>query len=294
VLALAAEAPDRMRAFSVGLDVATRNAVRTALAALESDKVIPIRPVVLGGDDLTLLLPARFGFEFTRFFLSAFEEETRTLLDALPDTARQALGAETLRAGAGISYVQAHFPLADAIELAEDLCSWAKTSVQREVSALALHRVTDSAMTDYATILRNELTGRDPAAGQSVFNRTTAGPFVLEAQDGFVTTDALRALAEAAAELPKGPLREALGRFDGSRKPGDDFVRRLDETRNDPGRKDRVRDAIGDFLDALANAGFGTGIWREADDGKHWISPLSDLHSLLGVSDCPDAGERGA
>lgn len=150
------------RAFSDGLGRATLRAAHTAsrqvLVPAAVDGVLPARPLVLGGDDLTIVLRADLALDFARVFLVAFETETReamttlrqTFIDkALTDHAKTL--PEFLTACAGLCYMKCTQPFQTGHDLAESLCKRAKNA-SRKVrqgntpmpATLALHKVQDS------------------------------------------------------------------------------------------------------------------------------------------------------
>jgi hypothetical protein len=72
-----------MTDFSTGLDEATKKAAQEAYKCVvksenyrDETKVLPFRPVVLGGDDLTLICRADLAIDFTRHFIQFFEKYT--------------------------------------------------------------------------------------------------------------------------------------------------------------------------------------------------------------------------
>ncbi|MFB3906033.1 MAG: hypothetical protein ACE15E_21525 [Acidobacteriota bacterium] len=81
-------------------------------------KKLPLRPVLLGGDDLTFLCDGRLGLDLAA-----------TALREIGGSDCPHLGK--MSACAGVAIVRAHYPFARAYELAEKLCSHAK-SVRRQ------------------------------------------------------------------------------------------------------------------------------------------------------------------
>jgi hypothetical protein len=112
--------------------------------------VMPARPLVLGGDDLSIIVRADLALDFTTEFLLAFERASKKHLEPL----RQVLGGlDHLSAAAGVVFVKANYPFTAAAELSEHLCGRAKALIKREAkskalpmpaSALAFQRVTAS------------------------------------------------------------------------------------------------------------------------------------------------------
>ncbi len=109
----------------------------------------PIRPVVIGGDDVTIIIRADLALEFAVEFLKSFENETEANFKELKTKELHS----GLTACVGIAYVKESYPLHYALKLAEDLCKDAKKMVKNVVpkrqdsmpkSSLAFFRVQDS------------------------------------------------------------------------------------------------------------------------------------------------------
>jgi hypothetical protein len=123
---------DTLRKFSIALDICTECAFTKALSvfALEPDKALPLVPLILGGDDLTVVTDGRYALPFTHRFLVEFEQETQKshadVGDVIPIIAKQALGVGRLSVCAGVAIVKPHFPFSVAYDLAESLIKSAK------------------------------------------------------------------------------------------------------------------------------------------------------------------------
>jgi len=81
--------------------------------------MLPIRPILLGGDDLTFVCDGRIALDLAETALSVFEHSN------IPH-----LG--NISASAGIAIVRVHAPFARAYELAEKLCRSAKDKLKKE------------------------------------------------------------------------------------------------------------------------------------------------------------------
>jgi len=81
--------------------------------------LLPLRPIVLGGDDLTFVCDGRIALDLAETVLSAFEGKE------LPH-----LGE--ISACAGVAVVRVHTPFAKAYRLAEGLCASAKYMLKKE------------------------------------------------------------------------------------------------------------------------------------------------------------------
>lgn len=158
--------------FSEKLDQATTKAANSAFEAVKKHfdglECIPIRPIVLGGDDLTLICRGDIAIPYVEVFLEEFENQTERLLgDILQDN--QVFGkdgAGKLTACAGIAYIKSSFPFYYGYALAEALCSRAKKDAKKDErkqdglapSCLMFHKVQDSFVEDFDEIAKRELT----------------------------------------------------------------------------------------------------------------------------------------
>ncbi len=171
--------PEELRRFSQSLDKATEAAAQKACSEIgrtnESLHDIPsIRPVVLGGDDLTIICRGDIAVDFTKSFLKHFEEETTKKL------------GKKLTACAGIAFTKSSFPFFYGYNLAEELCNIAKKDAKsKEIShdgiipsCLMFHKIQSSVVEDFKRIREKELTAVDKNISYQF------GPYYLEEQDG--------------------------------------------------------------------------------------------------------------
>ena len=146
------------RNFSLAIDEAAEAALRSAISSLlhnapqatgrnegieqvDTTRLAPVVPVVVGGDDLSVICNGRNAVAFARDYLMAFERETamsRTCGgDVIARIAQRALDMGGcpgfLAGGAGVAIVKPHFPFHRAYKLAEALASSAKNSVKRNI-----------------------------------------------------------------------------------------------------------------------------------------------------------------
>lgn len=132
----------------------------------------PARPIVLGGDDLTILVRADLALPFAQRFMESFErashDQMRLLQAKYPEIT---VIPECLTAGAGIAFIKSNHPFYLAHELTEALAKFAKDRAKSKRAAqgripptLAFHRITTATHGDYEGIRQQELTygdGRD-------------------------------------------------------------------------------------------------------------------------------------
>jgi len=147
---------DKQREFSLALDDCTINAYGKAVSNLHTymqkeivqrkaagekvskeDDKIPLLPLVLGGDDLTVICDGRFAVQFAKDFLAEFERQTANN-DLIKSIAGKALGVERLSSCAGVAIVKPHFPFHAAYGLAEALLQSAK-----KVKSRLKHKIED-------------------------------------------------------------------------------------------------------------------------------------------------------
>jgi hypothetical protein len=115
--------------------------------------------LVLGGDDITVIVRADLALPFARHLLEYIEEETKGLAAQLGELSLP----KALTACAGIAVARAGLPFLTMNALAESLCSYAKKRAKAHIqegepyaSLLAFHVQTQTAEEDY---------GRDIAPG---------------------------------------------------------------------------------------------------------------------------------
>lgn len=263
-----------LHTFSQDLQKATRAAARTAVATVESARrqmggarwdTLPLRPIVLGGDDVTVIVHAELALDFVTSYLEAFERET---------SARKAIaGGQPLRAAAGIAFVNRKFPFAHAHELAESLAKAAKRT-SRERSLLLFHRVTTSSIDDWDAIRERELGGGVLAYG----------PYGLVAGDPEPSVAGLTRLADVVrgARVGRGALRGWVGLVleEASRGRGS-------STRSEA-RWDRIREVLterkawGPLHQALESVGAGPEAFRRPGPGAdiRGATPVFDALTL--------------
>lgn len=178
-----------LRRFSLALDLCTEQAFHEALGRVPKARrharrwpdTLLLVPLVIGGDDLTVVCDGACALDFTAAFLQAFEEET-SRTDAVHYDGIIPRVAGRVSACAGVAIVKPHYPFYAAYELAEQLMSSAK-QVKRQVldaqgkpfpcSALDFHVLYDASGSDLDEI-RKHMTSRDGTAA-----RLYARPYVV-------------------------------------------------------------------------------------------------------------------
>ena len=196
---------EMFRMFSQELDTATKEAANQAFESVsgrftEKEK-IPIRPVVLSGDDMTVIIRGDLAIDYAHAFIKAFEESTKKHLGSiLKEKEVFAGGEDYLTACAGIAFIKSSYPFYYGYQLAEELCGQAKKDTKAihgaetnhlPPSCLMFHKVQDSFIFDFKDIEKRELTTKD---GKLSFK---AGPYYIYAQQSKNTVDQLIEASES-------------------------------------------------------------------------------------------------
>ena len=224
-----------LKEFSKKLDEATRFAAKEAFETIilpvikkEGEKsFLPLRPVLLGGDDLTLIIRGDLAIPFTEKFLSAFEYHTQNNFTALVSAFKLPQLNKGLTACAGIAYIKPKFPFHYGVDLAESLCSYAKKKSKdydkdKAPSCLAFHRVQSAFVEEYSSIIEKELTTN---TGVSFCN----GPYFLQPIPDYSTISELRKWVDHMLHpyAPKAPIREWLTELEINKASAQQLMERI-------------------------------------------------------------------
>ena len=204
---------EKLSVFSKRVDELTQNAARMAFADIKGaideelntpQCFIPIRPVVLNGDDLTVIIRGDLALPYANAFLKNFEKVTA-------DELQSEFGGG-LTACAGVAFIKSSYPFYYGYALAEDLCARAKNKAKKlnedlAPSCLMFHKVQDSFVENYEKIIERELT---PSVGLSF----EFGPYFIEIdkQTGYWTVkdllDSQKKLTGEEGNIIKSHLRK--------------------------------------------------------------------------------------
>jgi len=165
------EPNDALQAFIMVVNKRLDKAVKDAIALswydvqeLTPDTVLPIVPVLVGGDDVTVYTDGRFAIPFAEAYIRHYEELTEK--DELLKQLAVVAGAKKpgpLTASAGVAIVGRNFPFHIAYELAEELVSRGKKLGKKPVtvpcSTINFHVLRDATVLDPDDTL-DEVKGR--------------------------------------------------------------------------------------------------------------------------------------
>lgn len=203
------------RSFSELLERATQGAAQHATEAVllpnvDADRRMPARPLVLGGDDITIIVRADLALHFAREFICEFERLSAAEMNAFKKETKISALPEGFSAGGGIVYCRASQPFQFAYRLAEGIMSAAKADAKKQSlsvppSTLGFQRVTVSLLEKYTDYLERAQTVRGGAM------QMTLGSYAVQPAKGgkLATLDAVSELASLlqAEALARGPTR---------------------------------------------------------------------------------------
>ena len=241
---------DALQAFIMVVNKRLDKTVKDAIALswydvqeLTPDSVVPIVPVLVGGDDVTVYTDGRFAIPFAEAYIRHYEELTEKdeLLKQLAVVAG-AKEAGPLTASAGVAIVGRNFPFHIAYDLAEELVSRGKTLGKKPgtvpCSTINFHVLRD------ATVL-------DPEDTLDEYKGRTQRPFLIGCYAPQRIGDATTTSAEETPTTTSQPLSswarilQAVAAFDGL-KPDDPT-----QTSGDPfprARANRIVKLLADYV----------------------------------------------
>lgn len=288
---------DAYRGFSDGLSRATTQAARLAseevLLPNAVDGVLPARPIVLGGDDLTILIRSDLALDYAKAFLRAFEQETGDVMSALRQTLADSGLADDavslpdhLSASAGLCHAKSSYPFYSSHVIAENLCKRAKQAAGAAgqgrgpaPSMIAFHKM-EGASAEDADTLFNQF-HRVEVDGETF--QLSLPAYALGHPEGLPSIDDLEALVAVFTDghgtLNDRPLRRlaSLWRLDlDTAMQSYERWRQL-ARRGQPERLAGFDDALEKLLGKVRGE-------LPATRGSSSLSPLSDLLTWLAIS----------
>ena len=268
---------DAFEKISTALENATITAAQETIKKIivpvfdgEESKKYAFRPVIIGGDDLTIIIRADLAMEFTKLFLENFHTETKNNLIELSKTLEIPELQNGLTACAGIAYMKASYPFHYAVHLAEELCIDAKKH-SKEIhsdtipASLSFHKIQDSFTDKYKDIIDRELS---PTSDISF----KYGPYYLDAKHG-PTIDNLQDQAKCILEkeAPKSGIRQWLTYLHKDTNEAGLWLERVNEIAKDKKYKKETT-----YIDALS--------LKKEDAIKNKKTHLYDVMSLASLS----------
>lgn len=264
------------KTFSKALETSTVNAAKSAFDEVvkqekQEGKAYPIRPVILGGDDLTVIIRADLAFDFTKAFLRKFENESKVNLQFLKDDFQIERFEEGITACAGIAFIQETYPFHYAVDLAEKLCKRAKDFVKKEIeddykfvpkSALSFFKVQDSFIESKLEDICERVLNADSLSFDY-------GPYLLHSFNGYANIGELSQKLKIIEEFGDGE-----DKANGVSKLRQWAAEVFKDKSTADFMKERMRVVNNDFMEKIEK---GTPI---ENDGKSIIYDVIQLHSF--------------
>lgn len=267
---------------SKAIETATLQAVKYAYdqtyKSYENTPNIPFRPIVIGGDDLTVVCEANEAMAFTKIYLEQFENYTKENFADLVEEYGLEDFQNGLTACAGIAYTHEKFPFHYAVNLAEALCGYVKEASNREASCLAFHNVQSSYFTDYKAYIKKELTIRGDNS------RLLFAPYYLSKPPSI---DALMEACDAfrAEGVPLGKFREWLNELHKSTAYAELYMDRIVSVLDT-----QTKAILNEKLKGLSSKMSLLSPFEERDGANH--TPIHEIIQLIAVTGGKDAADK--
>jgi hypothetical protein len=217
--------------FSTRLENATIASAAEAFDKVVREKALklrhlPIRPVILGGDDLTIIIRGDLALDYTHHYLEAFERNTKAEFSEFGKKYGLTDFDNGLTACAGIAYIKPTYPFHYGVNLSEELCKHSK-NIAKEInsnktpSCITFHQVLSSFIDNYKDIVEQELSAKDI--------RFDYGPYFIHEEKGFATVKDLKEWSRIIQKegAPKSPLRNWLGSLQVNEKKASQELERI-------------------------------------------------------------------
>lgn len=168
---------------------------------------MPLRPLVLAGDDLTFVIKAPYAIRFIESYINFFSEKAKQELTQIIKDNNLTLDEKIteLTLSAGVTFTKAKFPFKSAYELCENLCKLGKQSSERKVSTISFYRQTTSTCDDLESLLLREFSH----VSDKTTLKLTYGTYAISKNEkGLPLITDLEAIVSTFGSLPKGALRK--------------------------------------------------------------------------------------
>ncbi|MCU7960117.1 MAG: hypothetical protein KZQ58_08985 [gamma proteobacterium symbiont of Bathyaustriella thionipta] len=284
------QAPDKFIEFYQGvsnmIEASTQAAARAAtqevlLPRRKEGQCLPARPLLLGGDDITILVRADLALAYIQVFSRAFEEESGKRLGEL---AIEGL-PERLTLGFGVVFMRASQPFYMAINLCEQMMAEGKATakqldMQHPPATLVFQRVTTSLVDSYDQIRETRLSHK----GKNTSYIDTLGTYAIEPHEQLPNMQHLLELAELLAheDMAHGPTRQLLTLIGQSEDEARRRYRRWRRLMKE--NKSGLLKKYNDGLQKLISSSKNDLPYSQADAQGISCSPLADALALVSVA----------
>ncbi len=280
------------RAFSNAVAATTQSAAQQATEKVllpvrekERSQCLAARPILLGGDDITVIVRADLAMEYCKVFAEAFESASREELKKLGEDHSVEGLPKRLTLGFGLVFLRASQPFHMAIHLAEDLLGEAKKVAKAlnqddPESSIAFHRITGSLVDDYEQIVARVLSHR---FGDETFIDTLGVYYFKEQQP---CLDDLLELARTlgADDMARGPTRQLMTLMGHDKAQAERRYRRWRRLMADDKDKTPRLKKYDELMNALSSISKNALLPYDNSGNGICRSPLGDALALLSLT----------
>lgn len=232
------------------------------------ENIIPLRPLVMGGDDVTVIVRSDLAFAFIDAYVKEFETYTADM-------------GKALSVGVGMVVMPKSYPFAKAFKLAEDLLSSSKRATldyeDDRPSSMDYVVVTGDVESDLSALRKRLFTSKDKK------HYLTSKPFILS--EGFIEQFVSTGY-EVLEKLPRSGVRAAVNACRSSKEDADKEFRRIKENllRGLGGRKGKSMMSQERFDEIFDESSFFIPA-ESASESEKYVTRLMDYLELkhLGV-----------
>ena len=179
----------------------------------DNRKILPIRSVILGGDDITFICDGKLGIYFSKIFLKAFES-------------KPVHDGEKLTACAGVAIIKTRYPFYRGYMLAEELCGNAKKTNKKDkedkLNSYIDFHISMSGLSGNLEVIRKQYT--DTPQGTLLFRPYKVLPKDNKDEKSF---DLLVKNAGSLKKFPKNKIKEMRDVMNLSEEATETFVKKL-------------------------------------------------------------------
>ena len=232
---------------------------------LKNKKILPIRPLILGGDDVTFICPANMAILFTKTLMESLDAKTP---ENSPESLTQ-VAAQKMDCCAGIAILPTAYPFFRGYELSEQLCNAAKEAMRAEKDS------SGSSWLDFAIlhgeqaptleqIREREYTG---ARGNLHFGPyRVANEFSKHKKERHFNIENLLSCATQFAYMPQGKVKELRGILQRGKSDAEKFLNQLKV-------QEKILPVVPDWEDYIIDA-----LWSEETTPR---TPYVDAIELI-------------
>ena len=278
------------RAFSAAVAATTQSAAREAtekvlLPARQGDECLAARPIVLGGDDITVIVRADLAMDYCKVFAEAFESASQDELKKLGQEHDIEGLPNRLTLGFGLVFLRASQPFHMAIHLAEALTGEAKKAAKGlnqndPESSIAFHRITGSLVDDYDQIVRRALSHH--VGGETFID--TLGVYYFKEQQPRLDDRLNLAKTLGADDMARGPTRQLMTLMGHNKAQAERRYRRWRQLMADDSDKTARLKKYDELMSALAGISKDAPLPYGDNDNGIRLGPLGDALALLSLT----------